>query len=252
MSISLFNKASTLAVAALAFGFIASQPAMAGTAGGWTRSSTVTDSVVNNGNGSWTYSYTVANTSQQNGGFDQQQPILVDWELPWFGDAGITNIVSPTNWNWAIETIGTANPGTGWEGDAAWQDPNDPFYAGAGSPFTTATQVLHWYNTCWANSGVGAANAAAAAVGTSCEGQFDNAIFTGSSLADFGFDATFDSTAAPYQASWAFLPIRTGDPAFPLGGIPNSPSVRGIPEPGILGLLGLGLIALVVGRRRRV
>ena len=240
------------AAAAAALGLMAAQTASAGISGGWTRSSTVTDSVTNNGGGSWTYRYTVNNTSQQNGGRDPL-PILVDWELPWFGDAGISNIISPNNWAHNIEAIGTPNSATGWEGVAAWQNPGDPFYAGAGSPFTSVARVLHWYNTCWADTTQPTLFSLAAV--SSCEGQFDNAIFPTDSLAGFGFDAVFDATAAPYQASWAFLPIRTGDPAFPLiGGIPNSPLVQGIqaiPEPGMLGLLGVSLLALTLTRRRR-
>jgi len=239
-----------LAAAVLVLGALAAQPSFAGVSGGWTRSSTVGDSVTNNNDGTWTYSYQVNNTSQANGGPDRE-PYIVDWELPWFGDAGITNIVSPSNWTYSIETIGTPNAATGWEGVAAWQDPADPFYAGASSPFTTVTQVLHWYTTCWSGQQpVSALTTLAVAV---CEFGLQDAIFPGGSLTGFGFDATFAPTGAPYQASWAFLPVRTGDPAFPLGGIPNSPSItpQGTPEPGVLALLGAGLLVAMAGRRRR-
>lgn len=241
-----------LAIAALAT-IGAVLPSHAGLPGGWTRSSSVSDSVTNNGNGTWTYSYTVNNTSQQNGGPDSQQPILVDWELPWFDDAGITNIQSPFNWSYNVETIGVPNPSTGWEGVADWQTPGDPFYAGPGSPFTTVQKVLHWYNLCWVQQRNVATGPAVNAAVASCEGQFDNAIFPGGSLGDFSFDAAFDRTNAPYQASWAFLPVRTGDPAFPLGGIPDSPATRGtIPEPGALALVAAALaVGGTLARRRR-
>ena len=231
------------------------QPAHAGTLGGWTRSSTVTDSVVDNGNGTWTYNYRVNNTSRFDEMGPDREPILVDWELPWFGDAGITNITSPHNWAYNIETIGMPNPSTGWDGVAAWQTPGDPFYAGPGSPFTTATEVLHWYNLCWAqfNANANAATGFQPNTAVACEFEFDNAIFPDGSLGGFGFDADFGPTGAPYQASWAFMSVRTGDPAFPLGGIPNSPALNGvIPEPGVLGLLVAALAAGgAVARRRR-
>ena len=129
--------------------------AQAGVApGGWVRSSTVNSIVTNNNNGTWTYGYTVNNTSQFTEIGRDPRPFLVDWELPWFGDAGINlmSIASPSGWFFNIETIGTANSNTGWDGVASWQNPLDPFYAGAASPFTGVTQVLHWYSECWAAS----------------------------------------------------------------------------------------------------
>lgn len=241
------TKTNAFLAMVFALGALAVQPAEAGVTGGWTRSSTVTDIVTNNGNGTWTYGYTVNNTSQfTSQGLEPNQPVLVDWELPWFGDAGIDlmSIISPNGWAFNIETIGVANGSTGWEGIASWQDPLDPFFAGTNSPFTTVTQVLHWYSECFL-------------IGGDREGCFGsaNGILAGDSLSGFGFVAAFDETAAPYQASWAVLPVRSGDPAFPLGGIPNSPrvqgQVQGVPEPGLLGLLGIGLVAAMLGRRRR-
>ena len=251
------TRASVAVAAVLAVGLTVTQPALAGTNGGtWTRNSTVSDAVANNGNGTWTYSYTVNNTSTVEPLTPATpEPWIVDWELPWFGDAGITNIMSPHNWAYAIEDIGTPNQSTGWGGEAAWQDPNDPFYAGAGSPFTTVSKVLHWYNLCWTQGNQLAGGLSLSAV-AACESTLQDAISPGGSLDGFSFIAAFDETAAPYQASWAALPIRTGDPAFPLGGgFPNSPGAGGttaVPEPGALGLLGAGLLALLLGRRRRV
>jgi PEP-CTERM motif len=225
------------------------QSAEAGVAiGGWVRSSSVDSLVQNNNNGTWTYNYTLNNISQFTETGPDQQPFIVDWELPWFGDAGIDtmSILSPGGWTFNIETIGVANAATGWEGIASWQDPNDPFFFGANSPFSSVTQVLHWYSLCWVANGD--------AEGCGEGGALDDAIAPGNSLLGFGFDALFDETDAPYQASWAFLPIRSGDPAFPLGGIPNSPLAGGfqvVPEPGLLGLLGIGLMAVMLGRRRR-
>ena len=242
------TKTNAFLAMVFALGALAVQPAEAGAPApaGWTRSSTVTDVVTNNGNGTWTYGYTVNNTSQFTAqGLEPNQPFLVDWELPWFGDAGINtaSIISPNGWAFNIETIGIANASTGWEGIASWQDPLDPFFAGAGSPFTTVTQVLHWYSECFLFRGDR----------EGCFGGSANGILAPGSLSGFSFVAAFDETAAPYQASWAVLPVLSGDPAFPLGGIPNSPrvQVQGVPEPSLLGLLGIGLVAAMLGRRRR-
>ncbi|MCQ1551198.1 MAG: hypothetical protein NOF05_20845 [Candidatus Accumulibacter phosphatis] len=70
---------SAALAAILALGLVSEQAATAGTAGGWTRSSTVTDSVVDNGNGTWTYNCTM--NSRSDGGPDRE-PFIVDWELP--------------------------------------------------------------------------------------------------------------------------------------------------------------------------
>jgi len=217
----------------------------------WDRQSKVTDSVTDNNDGTWTYDFTVHNTSVPNSEGEQGPPFIVDWELPWFGDAGIDEdtIASPDGWNYAIETIGTPNSSTGWGGHASWQDPADPFYAGAGSPFTDVTQVLHWYDTCWARSRNSNARISAAAAVT-CDDPLDNSIAPGANLDGFGFLSTFGPTSAPYQASWDVLPVRSGDPAFPLGGFPNSPSLQ-IPEPDSLILLAIGAFGWLAQLPRR-
>lgn len=188
----------------------------------------VTDIVVNNSDGTFTYRYRVHNDSPSGG------DVIVDWELPWFGDAGITAITSAVRWDVAIETIGVPNPDSGWAGVAAWRDPSDPMFQGFGSPFTTVTQVVHWF--CVDPT------------------QECDQIVPGDSLGGFGFRANFDRTDAPYQVSWLSELVRTGDPSFPLGGIPNSPAVGGtqqVPEPGTLVLLASGLAGLGVLRRLR-
>lgn len=244
------------AAALLLTGLLAGPATHAGvSAGGWVRSSQVVGAVTDNGNGTWTYAYRVNNTSTFTESGPDSRPILVDWELPWFGDAGISlaSIRSPRNWSFSIETIGVPNSSTGWGGVADWQDPNDPFYEGAGSPYTTATKVLHWYNVCPVQRQTLTLVNTLNAVTDSCEGAFDNAVFPDGELEGFVFEAAYEPTGAPYQASWAFQPVRTGDPAFPLGAFPNSPAVQGnrVDEPAMPALLLLAGVAAVGLRRLR-
>jgi len=231
----------------------------------WERNSTVTDSVTDNGDGTWLYEFTVNNTStftpDADSDFWNGIPVIVDWELPYFADMGLSNIVSPDGWTYAIETIGVANAATGWDGVAAWQDPSDPFYAGADSPYTTATQVLHWYcdNPVLIWGGEGSCfNGSNETFGDMIGAP---GTFGPSSLSGFAFTADFGPTAAPYQASWAELPVRSGDPAFPFAGGVGSPTALGTPTSGtsvpeasslsLFGLAGLSLFGLSAMRRRK-
>lgn len=216
---------------------------------GWIRSSQVTDTVEDNLDGTWEYNYTVFNTSIfLNNNFPPfQTPLIVDWELPYFADMGITDVFSPDGWDWAIETIGVSNSNTGWDGIAAWQNSSDPFYEGADSPYTTGTEVLHWYCDT-ADGGEGSFFC-----GGDGEGPFGQPISPNMSLSGFGFTANFEPTGAPYQASWLELPIQTGDPAFPLSGVgsPSALASTPVPEPGALALFGIGLLGLLGIRRKK-
>lgn len=232
------------------FGFLA--PAEAGApSGSWVRSSQV-DATVSPAGAGFEYQYTVVNTSEfVPGGIDEigglNEPVIVDWELPYFDDFNIdliTDVTSPLGWAVAIETIGTSNAATGWDGVASWQDPGDDFYFGDGSPYTTGTQVLHWYSECFVG-----------APGTVCEIPTQDAIFAGDSLSGFGITAEFDQVDAPYQASWAERLVLSGDPPIPgtFGLGPGSPQARGlgvtgVPNPNILALFGIGLLGLIAVR----
>jgi len=213
----------------------------------------VTDSVIDNGNGTWTYDFTVYNDEPNSYGygFDTEAVaprktatvkaattgeihVIVDWELPYFDDMGITNIQSPYGWNFSLETVGTPNASTGWGGVAQWQQEGDDWknhfdqvYGGAdNNPFNNNTKVLHWYTT-------------------------SNEIWPQMSLSGFSFTAVFDKGNAPYQTSWNAKEIFTGDPSFPNAGLPNSPSINPVPLPGTLTLLFAGAGGLAILRKKK-
>jgi len=203
----------------------------------WVTKSHVTSNVSETAD-TWNYTYTLFNDSYEGIGPSAPMPIIVDWELPWFDDANITNIISPVGWTYSIEKIGIEDIATGWNGKADWQDPSDPLYQGKTSPFTTVTQVLHWY----------------------CDPQdyaiYPNGYPTGTyigSLAVFGFTSSYSNSGAPYQSSWVGLWHWTGDPNTPLTGVPGSPDTLGstpVPEPATMLLLGSGLVGLAGFRKK--
>jgi len=182
------------------------------------------------------------------------EAVIVDWELPFFDDAGIRDIQAPPGWLFAIETVGQANAEQGWGGIAGWQQAGDPWnnflndLASDGitpidngltdsqeDAFLNVTQVVHWYIapdffdnavcngsqliTVDTNEGVPGCNWG---WDTGAELALDSlGIFPFDSLGGFGFIATAPSDIpAPYQASWFLNPVATGDPPFPGAGNP--------------------------------
>lgn len=107
------------------------------------------------------------------------------------------------------------NPLTGWDGVIQWKEPGVPWgVIFDGTPFMDVTQVLHWYT-----------NDPEFYVPPLDEFGF-TALTVGlppNALDGFSFVADFSKTDAPYQTSWANLPMQTGDPAFRAGGSPASP-----------------------------
>jgi len=252
------------------------------------RASSVDTDIIDIGGGEERFDYTLNNDSPFDPYGGGAIPLIVDWELPWFVDGGIDegSILSPGGWDHAIETVGEANPETGWGGIADWQTPGDPFYNflndldADGNPidnglteaqetaFLEADQVLHWFiapdffdaSGC---SGPVASGIADADCGWGWDGtplasiRPSGALGGPSSLGGFGFEAPASTAlAAPFQASWFDLPVQTGDPPFPgepagfrapTSGLPSQP----VPAPTTLALAGLGLAGLAWRRRRR-
>ncbi len=231
--------------------------------GGSIQSSAVTDSVDQNGN-VFEYQFRLCNISAFQGPSpDFAEGLLIrDWELPFFGtdlgtdnEAGITNIFTPEGWTFSLEEIGVPNFASGWDGVAVWQDTNDPFFDPRFA-VGTHTHVLHFYTGCLEGGPreVDAAGPNAGGFISACNpvDPGDEARNFDGDVAFFGFDANYGPTGAPYQASWIEAPVNTGDPAFPLGGgIPNSPSLQQVPEPGTMALLATGSLLLGGAARRR-
>ncbi len=226
--------------------------------------------------GAWVYRYRVCNTTDPYYA-GQGNNVIVDWELPYFEDGGYTlaDVVTPFGWAASIEDVGIPDPDTGWgatdtngdgtvnDADAvpAWSLNGDPWKDifdiaydvanGGTNPFTNVQKVLHFYSEAFFNP-----QPTLAAVLPGENEVCDIWILENESCGGFGFSSPLDAADAPYQASWARLPVRTGDPLFPLGpagGIPNSRSLQGgaIPEPATSALIGAGLLSVAALRRRR-
>jgi hypothetical protein len=204
--------------------------------------------------GLFQYDFTVFNTSTP----DEINPLIVNWELPFFSldDLDISSITSPEGWVFEIinpsdSTFIYNNPNGpygeySWDWDAATDptllaDPNA--YGPNVDVFVDPPFLIHWYTT---PDDIG-------------DGLFlpTAPIAPGSSLSGFGFESDFASVNAPYQSSWFLQPPVTGDPPIPGSafGTPFSPArqqAQGgvIPEPASIGIWSL-LAATVAFRVRR-
>ena len=170
--------------------------------------------------------------------------LLRDWEMPYDPLGQISNITAPAGWGWAIETIGSRNNATGWDGEEpTWFNPLDPFYD---PRYLGLTQVIHFYTCGSGNVDINPCPDADE------DSPFGTPLSPGESLEGFSFLSPFGVTNAPYQASWILDRPRSGDPDFPIAGAPDTPGLRNVvPEPSGLVLAGLGMLALWRARGRR-
>jgi hypothetical protein len=179
----------------------------------------VADSVTDLGNGSFAYSYTVEGWGQA---FVDPGKV-VTFAVPYFADALITSIASPSGWSWAI-------------------DSSDRFELGHGA------QTLVWSTT---EAGI--------ASGWSKLGFMEPT--PAAQLSGFGYTAAYSPVKGPFETTTSQGYSYVGDPALPgspdalASGLTSSLPVitAAVPEPQTyaLMLLGLGVIGATARRTRQ-
>lgn len=199
-------------------------------------STVVTENVLD---GTWTYNYTVFNTSPGPQFFSDGEvtrevwPLIVDYEVPLDDPGVVSGIQSPTDWSHEflsateyLARYGEANPfGSAW--------------------------VLHWFDALFSEAATAIAPTGYRA--RFCPGGGDCGVYE--NFTDgFIFTSSLAPVNGPYSTSWADEMRNIGDPPLPGGvvggGLTLPFQVRGVMEPSALLLLGAGLVALALARRR--
>ena len=167
----------------------------------------------------WNYTYSITNSATWiTYRSDQDKAPLQHFNIPYFDDAGITNITSPDGWSYRI---------------------NDNNNFGL-----TGAKTLEWYASVRLDIPF--------CVGNGNTGCILSGIDPGSMVSGFGFDGAFGPAKAPYEATFAqvtspYTFFDRGDPP-----IPASPDALNaglqpqstVPEPGTLALIFSGFCAI--------
>lgn len=186
----------------------------------------ITSIVTQSGPATWQYQLTIHNDSESHD-FGAYGPVpWVYWVMiPYFADAGVTNITCPgTCWN--------ALSGQGW----FWSTPSVNSVGGTPGFGNPNDLALSW------------------------EWPADTPVLgPGTSLSGFGFTASYAPVKGPFNLRFALGQAYFGDPAIPgsplalAAGYVEPYPVTGVPEAGTYAMLLAGLAWLgVVARRRAV
>jgi len=178
---------------------------------------------------SWKYEFTISNLDVWGDPYSVDQFTIVGFNLPYFSDAGITDIHTPDNVYWAWSIID-----------------DDSFGLGHGA------KTLHW------GSG-GSIHPGGSFPDYYFGGDGSNTIsFPGQTLGGFSFVANFSPVSAPVIWDMYGGGTLIGDPALPgspdaiASGLSDPLPVVSIPEPDTYAMLlaGLGLLVFTIRSRK--
>jgi hypothetical protein len=192
--------------------------------------SPVSDNVSPTSPSSWNYQYTLTNnTILVGGGTFNGIPLedyyngnkLTGFYIPYFSDAGITNLTSPTGWNYVIEAI--PNNVTNYF--------NNP----------SITQVLYWQTT---SNGI--------ALGDSLSGfGYDAGYSAAKAPFEINVQTYANGNGSPSFPIWGDPLIPASPEAIAAGLQPVQTPSTAVPEPTTMLLFGLGMLG-IVGIRKKI
>jgi hypothetical protein len=179
----------------------------------------VVDTVIRIQANAWQYGFAITNHSWSIPSLSDSVRI-VEFDLPYFADAGLSAIHAPVGWTWKVDSA-------------------DSFGLGNGA------QTLVWTATA-ISFGI---------AGTTSDFFQGFPVPPGDTLSGFSFVAPFAPVKAPYAVKFEGMGTMSGDPALPgspaaiAAGLTVALPVSTVPEPAGLALLSAGLL-LLIGRAR--